>query len=192
MSAPKSARMADIITLAAQIWEIPVATILSKSRKRDVIRARSAIIAVAYDQPRRLSYPEMARVIGYADHTTAIHAHKRNEDHCKHIEGHADKVKTLRRRAATEGPFVTPVEIAYTPPRKTRENSAVRNKRRHIAKVLESQSRIEPVCTVKRKNQFLSGDDEIVDYRINQREGSATMLAAINAHLSNQSQEKVT
>ena len=73
-SAPKSARMADIITPAAQIWE-------PRSRRSCRSRASGTLFAPAvqslpwlYDQPRRLSYPEMARVIGYADHTTAIHA----------------------------------------------------------------------------------------------------------------------
>jgi hypothetical protein len=77
---PRVAGAADaIIREVAQDWRIPVKVLLSESRRRYISWARfEAVYRIRTECPW-MSYPNIARKLGFDCHTSCIHAFRRFE-----------------------------------------------------------------------------------------------------------------
>lgn len=172
---PRNARIADIITLAAEIWGVPESVITGPSRTREHVSIRGAVVAVACDQKARYSYPSIGRWLGGRDHSTILNLHRRFDTYFEFYPDFAENYTELRRRAEIEGPFVRERRgpIALPAPR------AERDRDRRIRKALEAMPPLGPKATDKPRNRFLSGDDELVSMRVNMRAGSKALAAKI-------------
>lgn len=91
------------ITIADQ-WEVPLAQVLGSSRVTPLIRARF-VLAWTVHNAGKFSYPQVARMVGYDDHTGVIHAvHRVNgwratEPAFEHLTDH---LLTIARRLRAE------------------------------------------------------------------------------------------
>lgn len=100
----RRARVDDIITLAARIWEIDRAAILSKSRIIKTVRVRQAVFMVAREHGH--SYPHIGMRCGGRDHTTVIHGDRKSCDMVTRDADFAEKVGRLRRQAREAEAFI--------------------------------------------------------------------------------------
>lgn len=173
---PRSARIADIITLAAEIWGVPESVITGRSRAREHTCIRGAIVAAAFAQPRHYSYPAIGRWLGGRDHSTIMNLRRKFDVYFEHYPDFAENYAELIRRVGIEEPFVRErrVPIAMPPP------CAERERERRIRKTLESMPPLGPVATDKPRNRFISGDDELTGNRMMMRAGSTALAAKIN------------
>jgi chromosomal replication initiator protein len=74
-----STPLADIATVAARYYAMPLRTLRSSSRKAPVVLARAVTIYLAR-QLTPLSYDEIGRYLGGRDHTTIMHSFHRIDD----------------------------------------------------------------------------------------------------------------
>lgn len=159
---PARVRVADIITHAAQIWEVSQTSIKGKSRLRNVVHCRAAIAFVAKSMPRPPSYPMIGKHL-QRDHSTVIHAVEKVPVYFDFAPDFGDKLAALFD--AAEANQIVPRD---------------RDIERFIERTIAS---LPPVDTgirhQKPRNRFLSGDDELVESRINMRAGSLALADAI-------------
>lgn len=160
---PARVRVADIITHAARIWEVSEATIRGLSRRRNAVHCRAAIALVARSMPRAPSYPMIAKHL-QRDHSTVMHAVEKAPVYLDYEPGFAAKLAELFD--AAESDQIVP---------------RARDVERSIARIIASLPPVsKSVSEQKPRNRFLSGDDELVESRINMRAGSLALADAIN------------
>ena len=104
----RTARVADIVTLAARIWGVEVDAIMSGSRYRKYAEPRFACYLVAMEHGH--SYPSIGRFI-CKDHSSVIHGRNRAAAMAAKCEVYAAFVDCLRELAANIGPFVTDAPV---------------------------------------------------------------------------------
>lgn len=74
--APRHSWVQRLAETVADQWDVPVAQVLGRSRVSPLMRPRFAL-AWIIDQIGVFSLPQIARMIGYTDHTSVIHARRR-------------------------------------------------------------------------------------------------------------------
>ncbi|MBI1372807.1 MAG: hypothetical protein GC159_08610 [Phycisphaera sp.] len=82
-STRKPVRLEHIIEVACRTLNVERSQIMSKSRHRRIVLARSVAIYVAR-QLTTLSYPELARALGRSNHSTIVTAAQRIKDQIDH------------------------------------------------------------------------------------------------------------
>ena len=111
------ARIADIITLASEMANIPEDQIKGRCRVRRVVMVRAAVIHVARQQvtppaegsgdaPRSPSYPEIGRALGGFDHSTIIHGQQQLCAYCQRAPWLGGFIARLAEAVAASPPFV--------------------------------------------------------------------------------------
>lgn len=97
------ARVADIITLAAEMAAIDRKVLVGRSRFRRVVRVRQACMLLARENGH--SYPTIGRMFD-RDHSTIIHGCEVAEDYTARDPVYAAFVDRLRVSAKTAQPYV--------------------------------------------------------------------------------------
>jgi chromosomal replication initiator protein len=100
----RRARVADIITLASCIFNIPVVEIKGQRRFKHLAMARFAICVIAKEHGH--SFPSIGRVLGGRDHSTIINATKKAAEFAQRDPDFAVMIHRLRRDAITTPAFV--------------------------------------------------------------------------------------
>lgn len=107
----RKVRLADIVTLAARVWNVPESGIKGRTRKRELFHARAAVTAVARAMPVPISYPMLGAYLGGRDHSSVINGFNKLDVYAR-FDGFSDKLAELFRLCETEGPFVKEREHA--------------------------------------------------------------------------------
>jgi hypothetical protein len=166
---PARVRIADIITHAARIFEVTEATVKSASRRQEAVHCRAAIAVVARAMPRPPSYPMIGRHLGGRDHSTITHAVEKAATYADFALDFAERLDALFDAVEAFRPFAQDKQ-----PR-------ARDTERWIAKVLATAPPVDTAAQeLKPRNRFLSGDDALVDHRLDMRAGSLALADAIN------------
>lgn len=102
MPAEQSSAFDEILFWAADLFLVSVENILSKKRERSrIVPARQAVCLVLRRQG--LSTPRVARVIGYADHSTVLHSCGQAEARERTDARYRDRIAILTRKCAAAG-----------------------------------------------------------------------------------------
>ena len=86
----------DLITRAAEVFEVSRAELLSESRRRTVVWARQAVALVAYERGQRfgIGVIEIGEALG-RDHTTISYALAKANERIRQVPGYADLISDL-------------------------------------------------------------------------------------------------
>ena len=79
------------IVCAAQVFNIEVEFMLSKTRKRECVEARQFIMHFNFNLPTYKTLNEIANIVGMDDHANVLHANRK-------IKGLLEVDKTVRER----------------------------------------------------------------------------------------------
>ena len=114
----RKARVDDILTLAARIWEVDRADLLGKSRFAKHSRPRQAIMLIAREHGH--SFPQIGKRLGRNDHTTVIHGCHNAKAVIRIEPDYAAKVDLLRQQVLEAEAFIAkpvarPEPIVFTP-----------------------------------------------------------------------------
>lgn len=108
----KRVRIADIITAASVVWDIPESELAQPYRygegakRSKAVLARAAVVLVARSMPDPPSYPMIGRALGGRDHTTIINALRRAESYEAMDPEHGKRVDRLFHHCRSMQPFV--------------------------------------------------------------------------------------
>lgn len=105
----------EIVFRASDLFLVSAENILSKKRERSrIVPARQAVCLVLRRQG--MSMPKIAKAIGYADHSTVLHACAQAEEKERTDARYRDRIAALTRRCAIIGG-----ELQHTIPQAYRE-----------------------------------------------------------------------
>lgn len=74
--APRAITKASLIAAVATAFDVPAERLTAKGMRRPIAWARFALVRLMRDQ-LEWSYPQIARNVGFRDHTTVMHALRR-------------------------------------------------------------------------------------------------------------------
>ena len=81
VAGPTEAQLVEFaINAAADVWNIPVVAIPSRSRKQEYVGARQFVCKFLYDNTR-MSTPKIGMVLGGRDHSSILHGMAKTTDH---------------------------------------------------------------------------------------------------------------
>lgn len=86
-----------IIRTVAAHYHIPVSEMLSSRRRMDCVRARQIACYLAREMTK-LSYPQIGKLTGGRDHSTALHANSKVSSKIKSDEDFAAEVDVVRQK----------------------------------------------------------------------------------------------
>lgn len=92
--APLLAR--DIIAIVCEYYDISHEVMIGPLRVRSIARPRQRACFLIHEYRPAISYPEMGRIMGGRDHTTAMHAVRKIAELIAASPEEADEVNTLR------------------------------------------------------------------------------------------------
>lgn len=110
---PRTARVADIITIAAEMSGIRPEDITGKSRKREFSTIRQAVYYVA--RLNGHSYPKIATIVGGRDHSSVVHGRNAAFDRAERDEEYARFLAELIEEVGMAEPFFLPVREKEPP-----------------------------------------------------------------------------
>lgn len=182
MKLDRQVRLADIIAIAADVWGITEKALTGAERTRSLVHARATVALIAKALPTPASYPAIGKALGGRDHSSIMNLCDKAGVYASHYPEFEANLAVLFDRCAESEPFARDRLVARRKGRKPRKKTtmdAVRDKDRWIAKVLRAVNELAPTVDVKPRNRFLSGDDELVNSRIDMRRGSRLLANAI-------------
>lgn len=96
------ARIADILQIASEIWDVHPRDLAGNDRFHFCVRPRQAVYLVAREQG--LSFPQIGRRLG-RDHSTVLNGIGVCHKHMRADPNYAGKVEALRQRVAECKPW---------------------------------------------------------------------------------------
>lgn len=84
-----------IIQVVAEFYNLKEKDLFSESRKKEIVKPRQVAMYLLRKELKK-SFPEISRYFGGKDHTTAIYACKKIEEHLKNTDGFSDEIETIQ------------------------------------------------------------------------------------------------
>lgn len=170
MHEKRRARVDDIITLAARIWEVDRNDLLSPARNKRLSMARQAVYLVAHEHGH--SYPHIARMTRRSCHSGPIHGANEALGHEERNPAYAQRLELLRKHAESGEPFVIERERML----ELKVSTAVKLK----------VKRVKPEPVAKPRNMFDNDDAMFSNHwqKKNMAAASTIFVAALKAELN--------